>query len=625
MSTLPANNGAEALLALNASAENKIMNSVDVNGPNGACVGKITGADFEYFIWKDKAVIGRNSSHGQVDVNIGLSSYVSRKHLQIFRERNRYFLKCLGKNGVFVDGQFQRLGAEPLPLKPACTIRFPSTNIRLYFSIVKAEEKPHDALIKLAEEKPNIPEIPVPALPELEETIKLETVVQDVRTSPISKPFLPVREPTHFVHNPFANKAYLSAPPSPTGTISAANSCPASPRGGTSHMNITDNLKMAAAYAAKVVQERGDSLDGNHGNDSPPRDDQKPPYSYAQLIIQAITSSKNKHLTLSGIYAHITKHYPYYRTADKGWQNSIRHNLSLNRYFVKVPRSQEESGKGSFWRIDPASEHKLVDQAWRKRRQRGVPCFRAPLGNISATRSAPASPVHPHSISPQPQPQPSDVNNAQLSTTAIQQLSEQKVQFMQVPRFAQSAPGSPATMSNAVISTGMVIGGNTLPVISSLTTVQQQKSSIGAKPALPMVSAVGKVIWPIDVTKPHMAFSGGHVVKQVGSNGVVTSDGLLRTSSDPQKLSIVMQQPQQVVMVAGQQPGAQPYPVSLGTIITPTHMSVGQPIMTQAAAPVLLKRQYSAQPSVPSAEDVKRMKLESEVQPSVITKTEPNQ
>lgn len=50
------------------------------------------------------------------------------------------------------------------------------------------------------------------------------------------------------------------------------------------------------------------------------QDDIKPPYSYAQLIVQAISSAPDKQLTLSGIYSYITKNYPYYRTAEKGWQ-----------------------------------------------------------------------------------------------------------------------------------------------------------------------------------------------------------------------------------------------------------------------------------------------------------------
>lgn len=66
------------------------------------------------------------------------------------------------------------------------------------------------------------------------------------------------------------------------------------------------------------------------------------------------------------------------------FQNSIRHNLSLNRYFLKVARSQDEPGKGSFWRVDSASESKLVEQAFRKRRQRGVACFRTPFGPLSS-------------------------------------------------------------------------------------------------------------------------------------------------------------------------------------------------------------------------------------------------
>ena len=83
--------------------------------------------------------------------------------------------------------------------------------------------------------------------------------------------------------------------------------------------------------------------------------------------MQAIAASTDKQMTLSGIYAFITKTYPWYRTSDKGWQNSIRHNLSLNRYFIKVPRNQEEPGKGSFWRLDPTSEAKLLQLAYKSK------------------------------------------------------------------------------------------------------------------------------------------------------------------------------------------------------------------------------------------------------------------
>ncbi len=53
------------------------------------------------------------------------------------------------------------------------------------------------------------------------------------------------------------------------------------------------------------------------------------------------------------------------------FQNSIRHNLSLNRYFLRLVRKENESGKGSFWRLDPTCEEKLIDHAFRHRKQRG--------------------------------------------------------------------------------------------------------------------------------------------------------------------------------------------------------------------------------------------------------------
>nr|CDS21220.1 forkhead box protein K1 [Echinococcus granulosus] len=124
---------------------------------------------------------------------------------------------------------------------------------------------------------------------------------------------------------------------------------------------------------------------------------EKPPYSYAQLIVQAIVSAPNRRLTLADIYSYISTQFPYYKPSQKGWQNSIRHNLSLNRYFIRIPRGQEEPGKGAFWRLDPDSEAHLVVKAFQKRRQRSyvVPAYVAsgasPQRNSGPTATAAAA------------------------------------------------------------------------------------------------------------------------------------------------------------------------------------------------------------------------------------------
>lgn len=50
------------------------------------------------------------------------------------------------------------------------------------------------------------------------------------------------------------------------------------------------------------------------------------------------------------------------------FQNSIRHNLSLNKCFIKVPRQKDEPGKGGFWKIDPQYAERLLSGAYKKRR-----------------------------------------------------------------------------------------------------------------------------------------------------------------------------------------------------------------------------------------------------------------
>ncbi|KAG5279853.1 hypothetical protein AALO_G00082270 [Alosa alosa] len=160
-----------------------------VSGLAGPAVARLEGREFEYMMKKRSVTIGRNSSQGSVDVSMGHSSFISRRHLEIFTAgedgtgSGDFYLRCLGKNGVFVDGVFLRRGAAPLQLPRMCTFRFPSTNIKITFTALSSAKR----------EKREAPESPIKSV--------------QPQISPLT-----INIPDNIAH-------LMSPLPSPTGTI----------------------------------------------------------------------------------------------------------------------------------------------------------------------------------------------------------------------------------------------------------------------------------------------------------------------------------------------------------------------------------------------------------------------
>ncbi|GAA6010172.1 hypothetical protein JCM11491_005375 [Sporobolomyces phaffii] len=178
--------------------------------------------------------------------------------------------------------------------------------------------------------------------------------------------------------------AYGAVPPSSSPTSSHhseylparfARSSPGPSVGATSNLSRSNSISSvsgpapvpgpAVARAPKRAPvPRNDSFDPTVGQQDP---DKKPTWSYAALIGQAIFSAEDRKMSLADIYSFIMRCYPYYKKQDAGWQNSIRHNLSLNECFVKTARGANNPGKGSLWAIVAGCEEQFADGGFVKR------------------------------------------------------------------------------------------------------------------------------------------------------------------------------------------------------------------------------------------------------------------
>ncbi|SPO02698.1 related to forkhead protein [Cephalotrichum gorgonifer] len=325
---------------------------------------KIAAQDWTYYVTKLEVNIGRASDppsdEDSVHIDLGPSKTISRLHAIIYfnTKEEQWFFQVKGRNGAKIDlvpmkagvshalksGEvIEVAGVEMMFVLPTEISHLHIHPTFLQRAGILASDIPSTALSSANQGSDDLPPVPTDARPS-----RSGAGLQGQQQQPIAPAPANYRRP--------------GTPPSAT-------------RRRTTLMQMTSPHPPGSATPFGVPLEIDLSVDENRHI--------KPQFSYAQMITQAILRTEDGKLNLNGIYTYIMDTYAYYRhQGPYGWQNSIRHNLSLNKAFEKVARSTDEPGKGMKWQIVAEHKEDMVRNA-----------FKGGRGGHRGS-SAPSSPSH---------------------------------------------------------------------------------------------------------------------------------------------------------------------------------------------------------------------------------------
>ncbi|KAI0402585.1 fork head domain-containing protein [Xylaria palmicola] len=331
----------QSLRSIPTHATKDHANAIHESNKGISAYAKVAAPDWTYYIRSTSVNIGRNTdSQTPVDpsfvhIDLGPSKTFSRQTATVYfdSELGKWFIQAKGRNGVRVDDEPLRKSDPPRCLGSGEVIEI--GGLEMMFVLPANFGRVH---------------------------VNPKYLEQAGVTAP-------------------SNDARTALPPLPSSDLPSYQA----PRGSTSARGQNNQQPIAPAppdykrpgtppsaksrVPASQVKTPAHNPVSNQDDIDLTKDENKhikPHYSYAQLITQAIIGAPGEKLNLAGIYSYIIENYSYYRHQPiAGWQNSIRHNLSLNKAFTKAPRSTDEPGKGMKWEIVPEHRAEMVRLCWR--------------------------------------------------------------------------------------------------------------------------------------------------------------------------------------------------------------------------------------------------------------------